>query len=234
MERYRNVVSDSLGAPLSGVSVTVRIAGTVTAATIYSDDGTTPKANPFTNDSNGSLEFYAANGRYTIVLSKGGVTFDADDPLDLLLYDPIVKRQLTPASTAANTTETDLLSVTLPASTLSYTGQTIRVVCWGTTGATANTKTLRLKFGATTLVTVVIAPGAAEAKEWRLEATITRTGAATQVAIGQGAYDGSNMVIDATAPAETLSGAIVCKLTGQNGTATATDITGTALVVTEP
>ena len=233
MERYRNVASDSLGAPLSGVTVTVRIYGTVTAATIYSDNGTTPASNPLTNGSNGSFEFYAANGRYTCVLAKGGVTFDADDPLDLILYDPIVKTQLTPASTAANTTETDLLSVTLPASTLNYTGQTIRARAHGTTAANTNTKTLRLKFGATTLATLVITPGAAEAKEWWLEATITRTGAATQVATAQGAYDGSNLVVDATAPAETLSGAIVLKVTGQNGTASATDITGTALVVTE-
>jgi len=88
MQRRRAAVIGLEGAPVSGVTVTVYIAGTLTPATIYSDDGVTTTANPFTNSTNGSYEYYAANGRYDEVLSKTGMTFDADDTDDIQLYDP--------------------------------------------------------------------------------------------------------------------------------------------------
>jgi hypothetical protein len=52
--------------------VTVRHAGTATAATIYADEGITPKANPFTGDAQGRLFFYAPDGLYDVVLSATG------------------------------------------------------------------------------------------------------------------------------------------------------------------
>lgn len=55
-------------------TVTVYNTGTVTLATIYSDNAITPTplANPFTAAANGSWTFYAANGQYDVVLSGGG------------------------------------------------------------------------------------------------------------------------------------------------------------------
>lgn len=52
-------------------TVTVYLAGTVTPATIYSDNAGSPTmlANPFTAQSNGSWTFYAAAGLYDVVLS---------------------------------------------------------------------------------------------------------------------------------------------------------------------
>jgi hypothetical protein len=52
-------------------TVTVYLAGTATPATIYSDNAgsPTPLANPFTAQSNGSWNFYAAAGLYDVVLS---------------------------------------------------------------------------------------------------------------------------------------------------------------------
>ena len=87
MQKFAGVVVDSKGAPMTGVTVTVNLAGG-SAATIYSDNGVTTKSNPFTNDANGSYEFYAADDRYDVVLSKTGVTFVAADTSDILLYDP--------------------------------------------------------------------------------------------------------------------------------------------------
>ena len=86
MQKYTGVVIDAKGGPMTGVTVTVNVAGGG-AATIYSDNGVTTKANPFSNDANGSFEFYAANGRYDIVLAKTGVTFVASDTSDIALYD---------------------------------------------------------------------------------------------------------------------------------------------------
>jgi hypothetical protein len=54
-------------------TVTVYDTGTVNAATIYSDEGVTPKANPFVADSTGYWFFYAADGDYDVKFSGGGI-----------------------------------------------------------------------------------------------------------------------------------------------------------------
>lgn len=88
MERFLTFVYDASGNKLDGVTVTIKKAGTGTNATLFSDDGITSKANPFTNDSDGSFEFRAANGLYDIVLAKAGKTFTDDNSAAILLYDP--------------------------------------------------------------------------------------------------------------------------------------------------
>lgn len=56
-------------------------------ATIYSDNNLTPLANPFTSQSDGQWQFYAANGRYDVVMTSAGfsqtITYS-----DILLCDP--------------------------------------------------------------------------------------------------------------------------------------------------
>lgn len=54
-------------------TITVYLNGTLTPATIFSDNAGTPKANPFTADAKGFWFFYAANGRYDVRLSGGGL-----------------------------------------------------------------------------------------------------------------------------------------------------------------
>ncbi len=83
MQQYRNNVQDQLGNALASVTVTVNILPAGTPATIFSDDGVTPKANPFTNDSDGEFFFYAANGRYDIELT-GPLT---ESIPDIILFD---------------------------------------------------------------------------------------------------------------------------------------------------
>jgi hypothetical protein len=88
VEKCTGVVLDSGGNPLSGVTVTVRLAGTATIAAIYSANTTgAPMGNPFTNAANGAYAFYAANGRYDIFFFKVGVTFVNEDTTDILLHD---------------------------------------------------------------------------------------------------------------------------------------------------
>lgn len=68
-------------------TVNVYNAGTLVSATIYSDNSSTPKANPFTASTTGYFFFYAANGRYDVTFSGGGLA----SPLtfgDVLLADP--------------------------------------------------------------------------------------------------------------------------------------------------
>src|SRR5271170_2609570 len=53
-------------------SVAVFLTGTVTLATIYSDNGVTPLANPFTANANASWLFYSASGVGVDVTLSGG------------------------------------------------------------------------------------------------------------------------------------------------------------------
>lgn len=90
MERFQDVTTVlETGAPLPSATVAVYLAGTLTLAAIYSDNlGTpTPKANPMTSAPvTGYYHFYAADGRYDIVVSKTGAT--GYSWADVLLDDP--------------------------------------------------------------------------------------------------------------------------------------------------
>jgi hypothetical protein len=68
--------------------ITVNNSGTIIAATLYSDNLLTPLSNPFTANANGFWYFYAANGRYDVLITP---TTSVDAPFwlyDILLYDP--------------------------------------------------------------------------------------------------------------------------------------------------
>lgn len=86
MERYQNNLQDQFGNAVSGVTVTVRLESSGALASIFSDNLGTPtaKSNPFTNDADGELFFYAANERYDIFFT-GPVTTQKDD---VILDDP--------------------------------------------------------------------------------------------------------------------------------------------------
>jgi hypothetical protein len=75
MERFQDFARNTTtGAPASAAAITVKNAGTATLSTIYSDDGVTPKANPFTAAvTTGYFTFYAADGLYDITVTPAGV-----------------------------------------------------------------------------------------------------------------------------------------------------------------
>ena len=60
--------------------------GTATLSTIYSDNISTPLANPFTATSQGYFQFYAADGRYDVQFSGGGIA-SPFSILDVVLQD---------------------------------------------------------------------------------------------------------------------------------------------------
>jgi hypothetical protein len=77
VQRYTNFIASTTATNstltvLSNASCVVYIAGTLGAATLYSDNGVTPLANPFVSSATGRIDFYAANGRYDVVVSKVG------------------------------------------------------------------------------------------------------------------------------------------------------------------
>lgn len=83
MQQYRNNVQDQFGNVIPSVTVTVNDLPGGGLAAIFSDDGVTPKSNPFTNDSDSEFNFYAANGRYDIELT-GPLT---ESIPDIILFD---------------------------------------------------------------------------------------------------------------------------------------------------
>lgn len=89
MQRYVNsiLVNTQAGLrPITNASVQVYLHGTTTPAALFEDNGVTPKPNPFNSEFTGEVDFYAANGRYDILVRH------SQHPdvwvLDVLLYDP--------------------------------------------------------------------------------------------------------------------------------------------------
>ncbi|RWN26520.1 MAG: hypothetical protein EOR97_28160 [Mesorhizobium sp.] len=138
-----------------------------------------------------------------------------------------VSFNVTPASTTAVTAAEDLMTYSIPAASLAI-GRRIRVKAWGTTAANANTKTGRVFFGSTSMggwSSTLNGVG------WEVSAEILITGAATQTYFRKTVGASSiSQVLPGTA-AEAISGAIVAKFQGQNGTASAGDITCNGLEI---
>ncbi len=89
MENHADVLRDQYGRFLGGGTVTVYSAGSTVLATIYSDNGTTPKGNPLSTDIlTGRYNFYAANGAYDLVFSHPDASFDINHTKRITLYDP--------------------------------------------------------------------------------------------------------------------------------------------------
>jgi hypothetical protein len=140
----------------------------------------------------------------------------------------ILTTSTTTAATAANTDETDLWTYSLPANTLSVDGKGLRLTIWGTTGATANNKTLKVYFGATTVLNQTTA---VNAQRWRLDVTILRTAAATEEVLAGGIAQTSIFAQALTSGSIDLTAAVTIRMTGTNGTAAANDITFRGAVV---
>lgn len=142
----------------------------------------------------------------------------------------LINAQTGSVGTTAVTTEEVLQTYTLPANTLAQAGQSVRVSCFFTTGATANNKTVKLYFGASVISTATYA---GNAQVGRLQAIVTRTAAATQKFNGSGMAGTGSLTPVAevyTAGTDALTAGVVIKCTGTNGTAAANDIVATSMI----
>lgn len=134
------------------------------------------------------------------------------------------------ASTTAVVTEEDLLTYTLPANTLSANGKGVRITAAGITAGNANVKTIRLYFGTSVVMSndITTAPNNLA---WKFQSIVLRNAATTQEHISEGIVATANQTTIYGALAATVTGAITIKITGQNGTASAADITAQMLLV---
>lgn len=92
LEHFVRPIQDQNGKAVAGASVTVYVSGTTTLATLYSDNGITAKANPFTTPIDGLADFYTASGLIDLKISKTGfpaMFWDANKLKHLGVFDPV-------------------------------------------------------------------------------------------------------------------------------------------------
>jgi len=131
------------------------------------------------------------------------------------------------ANTGAGTDE-DLITYTLPANALSVNGDYVEVIGFGDITNSANSKTVKMFFGATGIAAGT-SPGSASSG-WEIVARIIRTGATSQLADGTiGTLGNTQGNTQYTTPVETLSGTVVIKCTGSSSGAN--EITQRSLIV---
>lgn len=157
-------------------------------------------------------------------------TINAGGGSETLRPSGVINIDTTAASTGADTNETDLISFTLPASTLDANGKGVRVKVWGRTAANTNTKTVRLYFD-TTVVASNDQTASPNNLNWAFEFTCIRTGASAEDVVGGGFVGANIQTTSFNAVAKDTTTATTIKVTGQNGTATASDITAEGMLV---
>ena len=125
MQRHTDNVQDLSGSAVSGVTVTVRRVSDNGLASLFSDNLSTPTvlANPFTNDEDGELFFYAVNNRYNIELS-GPVIETRSDVMLFDQDDASIRRNIVAITASGTISQGDValvdvssgaITITLPA-----------------------------------------------------------------------------------------------------------------------
>jgi hypothetical protein len=133
------------------------------------------------------------------------------------------------AATIADTNETTLKTFTLPANAFGANGIVgLEIEAYGRFGATANNKTVKLKFGSTVISSGALADNA---KNWAFRAVVFRVSASVQVVIASFVHDTATLTLTNVGATESETAAIILALTGQNGTAAANDIICNGFVV---
>lgn len=137
----------------------------------------------------------------------------------------VLANSSTNVTTTLVATEQDLFNFPVLANTLSANNQFLVLTFRDRNAATANTKQLRMYFGATLIGDTTAV--ASNNNWWNGDCIIWRTGAATQKAIcgaanitNTGSWaTGSGGGMNISTPAETLSGPVTIRITGTDGVA---------------
>lgn len=110
----------------------------------------------------------------------------------------------------------DLITYTMPASSMVTTGKGVRILAWGETANNANAKTVVLNFGSTAILTNALTISIAGF--WRIEAEVIRTGSSAQIYTSALATTGTAGValndLEGGTSAQTETNTIVIKCTG--------------------
>jgi hypothetical protein len=142
-------------------------------------------------------------------------------------------------STSSGTGASDMDSYTLPASSFVGGNRGVKIKAWGVTASNANSKSVAILFGGTTVITKQLTVSIAGI--WELEAWVLRTGASAQTYYGMGINNGGTTLSATDGPtvytahaqgtsAETDTSAIVIKTRATVNT-TAGDIVQKGMLV---
>jgi hypothetical protein len=141
-----------------------------------------------------------------------------------LTPDGVITRTSVTTSTTAVVTEEDLWSYSLPAATMTAAGSAIRVTAFGRFAGNTNVKTVRFYFGAHVAV-LNFTTTSPNGVSFRSLVIVSRVNATGQFLFRDTLVGAAQQAMATSTPGETLANAITVKITGQNGTAAAGDIT---------
>lgn len=141
---------------------------------------------------------------------------------------------ITPVGNGNDATEDDLMSFSVPGATMINNGDALDFIAEFDMAANAHNKTIKVKFGATTILT--LGPVAQNGGHVIIRGQVLRTAAATQRCMATvNTTDGaaaSTSACDSVTAAENLAGAVLFKFTGQTGVATPNDVLQNSMVLT--
>lgn len=210
--------------PASGSGDSVEILGgiiqsynrTTAAFTALRIDGLTLQLNP-NNTAAGSIQAFSS-----IVQPAGGGT-------NTHKSNGLINSQVNSLGNGADTTEDDMHTFTLTASSFNTNGQVLRYHSYGTFTSTTNAQTVRVYVGGVLVGTITAT--ASLSAQWDANVALSRTGASTQWASFTATTDAtagtSTTVTTGTSLSFTDTNTCIIKTTAQEGTA------GTANHITE-
>lgn len=139
-----------------------------------------------------------------------------------------VQASTTGVGNTNDTSEDVLYTFSLPASSLTFTGQTLKIVAAGTLANNAHNKTVKLYFGSQSYSLGTVATANTV---WTAKLTVIRTGSSAQLIYGEGMIGTTPIAPSLLTGAETDTAAITIKATGQTGTAAASDVVAKMMTV---
>ena len=158
------------------------------------------------------------NIRIRRITGVGGVAIaiDGNGAIEASLSTPLNVNTTSTGNVGVG--EDDLITYSVAGNTLAANGDAIRFRASGTIANSINAKRLRVKFGGTTILDTGAAGFPISAAiQWVLEGEIIRTGAATQKCSANLSTNNASLAsyVGYSTAAETLSGAVTLKLTGE-------------------
>ncbi|MDD5722703.1 MAG: hypothetical protein PHY29_03060 [Syntrophales bacterium] len=230
---FTGTFRDGAGHVVQSGTISVYLAGTTTAASIYTTATGATAVNSVTSDStNGSFSFYVDNSDYDtsqlfdIALTKDG--YEAQTYSSIRIFPALSYKEFTSVS-SSGTGEDDLMTITIPAGTLRVNGG-VRVTAAGTKIGSTGMKTLKMYFGTTNWT---FGTATNDTNDWRCEALIFNAGAVnTQRITWLGSHDST--IIPPMSGYETgtedTTAAVIVKCTGECADASDT-ITQTMMLI---
>jgi hypothetical protein len=123
----------------------------------------------------------------------------------------------------ADTTEDTLFTFTLPANALLQIGSNLSITAFGTFASNTHSKTAKLYFGSELVSSGANTTGGSVIPWW-LQLDVFKTGASTQIILGQLINGATHGGCTFQTGAETDTATITIKCTGQTGTSAASDV----------